>query len=94
MSDDRDEALAIEPLLAAVDLLVPALAASGLDEIEVETDELAIRLLRPRALAAPITVGPAAAPAAAAPGAAAPAPRPGTSGGFPEATGGRAVESW
>jgi acetyl-CoA carboxylase biotin carboxyl carrier protein len=88
MSDDRDEALAIEPLLAAVDLLVPALAASGLDEIEVETDELAIRLLRPRALAAPATLAPAPAQAAVAPGGATSVPRPATSAGFPEPTGG------
>ncbi len=87
MSDDRDEALAIEPLLAAVDLLVPALAASGLDEIEVETDELAIRLLRPRAITTPVTVAPAPAQAAVVPGVAASAP-PGATGGFPEATGG------
>jgi acetyl-CoA carboxylase biotin carboxyl carrier protein len=87
MSDDRDEALAIEPLLAAVDLLVPALAPSGRDEIEVETDELAIRLLRPRAITTPVTVAPAPAQAAVVPGVAASAP-PGASGGFPEATGG------
>jgi len=87
MSDDRDDAIAIEPLLAAVDLLVPALAASGLDEIEVETDELAIRLLRPRAITAPVTVTPAPAQAVVVPGVAASAP-PGATGGFPEATGG------
>ncbi len=75
--DDRDDAsFAIEPLLAAVDLLVPSLAASGLDEIEVETDELAVRLARPRTLA-PAGIG-VVAPAGSAPttsiGAGKPAP--------------------
>jgi acetyl-CoA carboxylase biotin carboxyl carrier protein len=88
VSDDRDDVLAIEPLLAAVDLLVPTLAASGLDEIEVETDELAIRLMRPRVLSAPAAVGPALVQAAVSPGAVASTPRAGAPAGFPEATGG------
>ena len=36
-------------VLAAVDLLAPRFAESGLDEMEVEVDELLVRLARPRA---------------------------------------------
>jgi acetyl-CoA carboxylase biotin carboxyl carrier protein len=48
----------LERLLDAVDLLAPALAEGGLDELEVEVEELSVRLARPRA-----TTSPAAAPA-------------------------------
>jgi acetyl-CoA carboxylase biotin carboxyl carrier protein len=59
-----------DPILAAVDLLAPAFAASGLDELEVEAGELFVRLARPGLSAAPAppTTGPGAPPAAAAPG--------------------------
>jgi acetyl-CoA carboxylase biotin carboxyl carrier protein len=54
-----------EQILAAIDLLAPAFEASGLDELEVEAGELAVRLARPRpaAVAAPV---PQAAPLPAA----------------------------
>ena len=61
-----------DPILEAVDLLAPAFAASGLEELELEVGELRVRLARPRAVAvtpAPVaaTVGaPTDAPAAAA----------------------------
>jgi len=55
-----------DPILAAIDLLAPAFEASGLDELEVETGELQVRLARPRLFPAP----PPAAPAAGAPSAA------------------------
>jgi len=52
-----------DPILAAVDLLTPAFEASGLDELEVESGELVVRLARPiAAVAAPPAV---AAPASA-----------------------------
>ncbi len=64
--DDR-----IAPLLAAVDGVAPAFAASGLDEIELTVGEIEVRLARPRAVSsAPV---PAAAPATpSAPGPASP----------------------
>ena len=37
-----------QQVLAAIDLLVPAFEASGLDELEVEAGELVVRLARPR----------------------------------------------
>ena len=54
-----------DPTLAAIDLLMPAFEASGLDELEVEAGELVVRLARPVA-AAPVATAPAltAAPAA------------------------------
>jgi acetyl-CoA carboxylase biotin carboxyl carrier protein len=63
-----------DPVLDAVDLLGPAFADAGLDELEVEVGGLRVRLVRPRA-AAPETpaqaataiTAPAAAPAADAP---------------------------
>ena len=55
-----------DTVLRAVDLLAPALAGAGLDEVEVEVGELRVRLARPRALAA--ATGLPAAPAAAAAG--------------------------
>ncbi|HEY7847606.1 MAG TPA: biotin/lipoyl-containing protein [Candidatus Limnocylindria bacterium] len=45
MSDGR----AGDPVLAAVDLLTPVFEASGLDELEVESGELVVRLARPMA---------------------------------------------
>ena len=37
-----------DPILAAVDLLAPAFAEGGLDELEVEVGDLRVRLARPR----------------------------------------------
>ena len=54
-----------EPILAAVDLLAPAFAEAGLDELELSVGDLHVRLARPRA---------ATAAAVAAPGDAAPKP--------------------
>lgn len=55
-----------DPILAAVDLLGPALERAGLDELEVEIGDLRVRLARPSAAvpaAAPSTPStPAAAP--------------------------------
>jgi acetyl-CoA carboxylase biotin carboxyl carrier protein len=48
-------------ILAAVDRLAPAFAESGLDELEVESGELLVRLARPRAA---VVAAPAAPPAA------------------------------
>ncbi|HUF07076.1 MAG TPA: biotin/lipoyl-containing protein [Candidatus Binatia bacterium] len=59
----------VDPILAAVDLLAPALADARLDELELSVGDLHVRLVRPSA--AP-PVAPAAPPAAAvAPGPAA-----------------------
>ncbi|MCA1588651.1 MAG: acetyl-CoA carboxylase biotin carboxyl carrier protein [Chloroflexi bacterium] len=55
-----------DPILAAVDLLAPAFADSGLDEMELSVGDLHVRLAKPRAAVA------AAAPAASE----APAPAP------------------
>ncbi len=66
MSDELD------PVLRAVDLLTPAFAASGLEELEVESGDLVVRLARPRAVSesvAPAAAAPAAAPAAPPPAA-------------------------
>ena len=54
-----------DPVLEAVDLLAPAFAASGLDEIEVEAGALSVRLARPRAAAPSVAAvsAPSAAPA-------------------------------
>jgi acetyl-CoA carboxylase biotin carboxyl carrier protein len=62
VSDRPQSADALEPLLAAVDLLAPSFEASGLDEIEVEVGELGVRLARPRAVPAapPVTAATAA----------------------------------
>ena len=58
-----------EPILAAVDLLAPAFADAGLDELELSVGDLHVRLARPRAAAAPPAVAgppaPAPTPAAA-----------------------------
>ena len=56
MSDERTD-----PVLAAVDLLAPAFAEAGLDELELEVGDLHVRLARPRPLVAAIAPGPAAA---------------------------------
>jgi acetyl-CoA carboxylase biotin carboxyl carrier protein len=67
MSDELD------PVLRAVDLLTPAFAASGLEELEVESGDLLVRLARPREAtpaAAPAPAPPAVAPASAQPAAA------------------------
>ena len=53
-----------DPILAAIDLLTPAFEASGLDELEVESGELVVRLARPMAN---VALAPASAPPAAAP---------------------------
>jgi len=42
-----------DPILAAVDLLTPVFETSGLDELEVEAGELAVRLARAGAAPAP-----------------------------------------
>jgi acetyl-CoA carboxylase biotin carboxyl carrier protein len=42
-----------EPILAAVDLLAPAFAEAGLDELELSVGDLHVRLARPRAAAVP-----------------------------------------
>jgi acetyl-CoA carboxylase biotin carboxyl carrier protein len=57
-----------EPILAAIDLLAPAFANPGLDELELSVGELHVRLARPRA-PAPLaaTVSPMEAAAASAP---------------------------
>jgi acetyl-CoA carboxylase biotin carboxyl carrier protein len=54
---------AATPVLAAVDILSPVFEASGLDELEVESGELLVRLARPHPVAAaPAPVAPSAAP--------------------------------
>jgi acetyl-CoA carboxylase biotin carboxyl carrier protein len=62
-----------DPILRAVDLLGPAFADAGLDELEVEVGDLRVRLARPPAAteaasAAPAVAVPAAAPRPAADG--------------------------
>ena len=60
MSDEQD------PILAAVDLLAPAFAEAGLDELELSVGELHVRLAKPRAgvpAGAPVAAGGAPAPA-------------------------------
>jgi acetyl-CoA carboxylase biotin carboxyl carrier protein len=64
-----------EPILAAVDLLAPAFADAGLDELELSVGDLHVRLAKPRATA------PVAAPATQeAPAHAPPPPAPATDG--------------
>lgn len=55
-----------DQVLAAIDLLAPAFEASGLDELEVESGELLVRLARPRAPAPAVAPAASAAPLAAA----------------------------
>jgi acetyl-CoA carboxylase biotin carboxyl carrier protein len=56
-----------DPILEAVDLLGPAFAAAGLDELEVEVGDLRVRLARPAAVVAEPPPAPSIAPAAPAP---------------------------
>jgi acetyl-CoA carboxylase biotin carboxyl carrier protein len=51
-----------EPILAAVDLLAPAFAEAGLDELELSVGDLQVRLARPRAAAPAAVPAPAEAP--------------------------------
>ena len=51
-----------EPILAAVDLLAPAFAEAGLDELELSVGDLHVRLARPRAAAPAAVAAPAEAP--------------------------------
>lgn len=60
-----------DPILAAVDLLAPALESSGLDELELSVGGLGVRLARPRAAVVAAVAAPPATASAAAP---APAP--------------------
>jgi acetyl-CoA carboxylase biotin carboxyl carrier protein len=50
-----------DPIIAAVDLLAPALADSGLDELELSVGDLHVRLAKPRAA---LVAAPAAAESA------------------------------
>ena len=54
-----------DPILAAVDLLAPAFADSGLDEMELSVGDLHVRLAMPRAAPAAATPAPSEAPAPA-----------------------------
>ncbi len=54
-----------DEILAAVDRLAPTFAESGLDELEVESGELLVRLARPRAAVAQVTTPSATLPAPA-----------------------------
>ena len=62
MSDELD------PIVAAVDRLAPALESSGLDELELSVGDLTVRLVRHRA-AMPAVAAPVAPPASAPPAA-------------------------
>ncbi len=61
-----DEPVTLDPILRAVDLLAPAFETSGLDELEVESGEIRVRLARPRPLAPVVaaSAGPSAPTAA------------------------------
>ncbi len=52
-----------DPILDAVDLLGPAFEEAGLDELEVEVEDLRVRLVRARPMSAAVVAPPAAAPA-------------------------------
>jgi acetyl-CoA carboxylase biotin carboxyl carrier protein len=54
-----------EPILAAVDVLAPAFAKAGLDELELSVGDLHVRLARPRAAPVAAAVAPTEASAAA-----------------------------
>ena len=54
-----------EPILAAVDLLAPAFAEAGLDELELSIGDLHVRLAKPRAAAPAAVAATAEAPAQA-----------------------------
>jgi acetyl-CoA carboxylase biotin carboxyl carrier protein len=56
-----------DPILEAVDLLGPAFAEAGLDELEVEVGDLRVRLARPAAIVAEPAAVAAVAPLAPAP---------------------------
>ena len=56
-----------DPIIAAVDLLAPAFAAGGLDELEVEVGDLRVRLARPPAVTAVPPAAEAVAPPPPAP---------------------------
>jgi acetyl-CoA carboxylase biotin carboxyl carrier protein len=49
MTDGPDASTSSDPILRAVDLLAPAFERSGLEELEVESGEIRVRLARPRA---------------------------------------------
>ena len=51
-----------EPILAAVDLLAPAFAEAGLDELELSVGDLHVRLARPHAAVPAAVATPAEAP--------------------------------
>jgi acetyl-CoA carboxylase biotin carboxyl carrier protein len=73
----------VERVLAAVDLLAPAFEASGLDELEVEADDLLVRLARPRVAVASGATGPALAAGAPPAAASVQAPAPASPYGEP-----------
>jgi acetyl-CoA carboxylase biotin carboxyl carrier protein len=77
---ERDADARADRLLAAVDLVAPALDASQLDEVELEVGDVRVRLARTRA-PAPIA---GSAPAAPPPAPAEPTAQPDPSTGFPE----------
>jgi acetyl-CoA carboxylase biotin carboxyl carrier protein len=56
-----------EPILAAVDLLAPAFADAGLDELELSVGDLHVRLAKPRATVPVAAVAPPAEGSRAAP---------------------------
>jgi acetyl-CoA carboxylase biotin carboxyl carrier protein len=56
-----------ESILAAVDLLAPAFADAGLDELELSVGDLHVRLAKPRAAATAAAVASAETPTALAP---------------------------
>ena len=47
-----------DPILAAVDALAPAFERAGLDELELEVGDIAVRLARPRVAPAPAAPAP------------------------------------
>jgi acetyl-CoA carboxylase biotin carboxyl carrier protein len=69
----------LDPILRAIDLIAPAFAESDLDEVEIETDGLSVRLARPRAVPAY--------PAPAEPSTSAGSPASGAPSGAPEPAG-------
>ena len=56
-----------EPILAAVDLLAPAFADAGLDELELSVGDLNVRLAKPRVVPLAAAMPPAEAPVPAVP---------------------------
>jgi acetyl-CoA carboxylase biotin carboxyl carrier protein len=57
----------LDPILAAVDRLAPALDAAGLDELELTIGDLSVRLVKPGATPVAVAGSPATAAAPAAP---------------------------